>query len=41
MRVSHEGMPGVVEIALDQLTPQSVARVFSVRKFLIMSGVFC
>ena len=35
VRVSREGQPGVVEIALDQLTPQSVARVFSVIFFLL------
>ena len=33
MRVSREGHPGVVEIALDQLSPQSIARVFSVSLF--------
>ena len=32
VRVSREGMPGVVEIALDQLTHRQL-RVFSVRKF--------
>ena len=33
VRVSREGQPGVVEITLDQLTPQSIARVFSVSFF--------
>ena len=39
--VSHEGQPSVVEIALDQLTPQSVARVFSVSFFFCSIGSLC
>ena len=31
VHLSREGLPSPVEIAVNQLTPQSVARVFSVR----------
>ena len=45
VRVSREGQPGVVEIALDQLTPQSIAGVFSVSFFFFFAqldpGIVC